>query len=66
MAGPKVKKKLKKSIHDKSYKQHMLEDVFGQEFKGMFKYFKRKLTPVPKRVKNRRKLIASLKKNKKG
>ena len=44
----------------------MLEDVFGQEFKGMFKYFKRKLTPVPKRVKNRRKLIASLRKNKKG
>jgi|TARA_R100001530_G_scaffold52939_1_gene39103 hypothetical protein len=66
MAGPKVKKKLKKSIHDiKDYKA-FLETLQGQGLKGLGKYFKRKLTPVPKRVKNRRKLIASLKKNKKG
>ena len=41
----------------------MLEDVFGQEFKGMFKYFKRKLTPTPKRVKIRRKHLSKKGKN---
>ena len=41
----------KKSIHSKDYLTFLQEDVHGQGFKGMGKYFKRKLTPKPKKKK---------------
>ena len=57
MSGPKKKKKLKKSVHDiEDYNQFLEEEVHGKGFKGMGKYLKRKFTPTPKHIKQRRKL----------
>ena len=57
MSGPKKKKKLKKSVHDiEDYNQFLEEEVHGNGFKGMGKYLKRKFTPTPKHIKERRKL----------
>jgi hypothetical protein len=61
MAGPTKKKKLKKTVHDKDYMDFLQEDVHGKGLKGMGNYLKRKLTPTPKNVKNRKKF--SKKKN---
>ena len=56
MAGPTKRKKLKKSVHDiEDYNQFLEEEVHGKGFKGMGKYLKRKFTPTPKYIKNRRK-----------
>tara|TARA_R110000824_G_scaffold265706_1_gene454598 strand:+ start:238 stop:423 length:186 start_codon:yes stop_codon:yes gene_type:complete len=56
MPGPTKKRKLKKTVHDKDYMSFLKEDVHGKGLKGMGKYLKRKLTPTPKNVKNRKKL----------
>ena len=57
MSGPKTRKKLKKSVHDiEDYNKFLQEETLGQGFKGLGKYLKRKFTPVPKHIKERRKL----------
>ena len=57
MAGPTKRKKLKKSVHDiEDYNKFLQEETLGQGFKGLGKYLKRKFTPVPKNIKERRKL----------
>ena len=57
MSGPKKRKKLKKSVHDiEDYNKFLQEETLGQGFKGLGKYLKRKFTPIPKHIKERRKL----------
>jgi len=65
MAGPKKKKKLKKSVHDiEDYNKFLQEETLGQGFKGLGKYLKRKFTPTPKNIKNRYKLKQENRNNK--